>query len=87
MKHMNPPPDIEEFLNDRREALMSLDAVKIRAYMRKWGGESLPYEPRTFWAAVHKAITAAKDLPVEFRQRAKTWLTQRGLESMDDGDL
>jgi hypothetical protein len=78
--------DLDQFLKDRNEALMSLDEIKIRAYLRKYGEEP-PANPTVFWMGVHKAITACTDLPREFRQKSAAWLEIRGSRSMDDGDL
>lgn len=79
-------PDLQEFLRDRDEALLSLDEGKLRAYMRKYG-ETPPSNPVVFWMAVHKAITACMSLPIEFRRASAMWLAVRGSKSMDDGDL
>lgn len=76
----------EEFLKDRREALLSLDKVKIDAYMMKYGERSHPDE-EVYWRGIHKAITASTDLPIEFRRKSKEWLIQRGSDSLDDGDI
>jgi hypothetical protein len=35
----------------------------------------------------HKSITAALALPKAYRQKSKEWLTVRGYQSLDDGDL
>ena len=35
----------------------------------------------------HKSITAAQGLPKGYRQKSKDWLTVRGYQSLDDGDL
>lgn len=40
------------------------------------------------WADVqHKARTGALDLPIDERRISKEWLENRGLQSLDDGDL
>jgi len=78
--------DIQEFLKDRDEALLSLDEVKLRAYMKKYG-ETPPANPAVFWMGVHKAITACQSLPIEFRRKSALWLTLRGSQPMDDGEL
>lgn len=78
--------DLDQFLKDRNEALLSLEEKKIRQYLRKYGQE--PHKnPSVFWMAVHKAITACTALPKDFRQKSKAWLEIRGSQSMDDGDL
>jgi len=78
--------DMQEFLKDRDEALLSLDETKLRAYMRKYGSP-MSEKPEVFWCGVHKAITGCKSLPIEFRRSSAMWLAVRGFKSMDDGDL
>lgn len=82
--------ELQQFLNERNEALLSLDEAKIRAYMDKWSGPDYPLNkasPEVFWRAVHKAITGCISLPLEFRMKSKAWLDERGSNSMDDGEL
>lgn len=80
--------ELEEFLVERREALMSLDEKKIRAYFLKWNGTEMPMASgENFWNAIHKAITGAKDIPIEFRRKSKAWLSERGYGSLDEGEL
>ena len=47
---------MQQFLNDRDEALLSLDETKLRAYMQKYGAQA-PADSNVFWCGVHKAIT------------------------------
>ncbi|WP_027550532.1 hypothetical protein [Bradyrhizobium sp. Cp5.3] len=35
----------------------------------------------------HKAITASRSLPIEYRRKSKAWLIERGYEPLDDGEL
>ena len=78
---------IDQCVQERNAAFLSLDEERIREYMIKWNGVDLPSNPDTFWASVHKAITAVKDLPINFRRQSKKYLTDRGMHSLDDGDL
>jgi hypothetical protein len=78
--------DMDQFLKDRDEALLSLDETKLRAYMKKYGAEA-PAESNVFWCGVHKAITGCQSLPIEFRRKSAAWLAVRGFRSMDDGEL
>lgn len=78
---------IEQFTKERDEAFLSLDESKIRAYHRKWSGKELPSNMDVFWGAIHKAITGATGLPIDFRRKSKAYLDERGLRSLDDGDL
>jgi hypothetical protein len=78
--------DLETWKSDRRNALLSRNREVINAFMIKYGHPSLP-PGELGEAAMHKAITRATDLPLEFRQESKAWLTARNLRSLDDGEL
>lgn len=78
--------EIAAFASERNQALLSMDEDKIRAMVKKWNGTEMP-QGEVFWGAVHKAITGAGSLPIEFRRKSKAWLDERGLKSLDDGDL
>ena len=85
---MNEEAELKQFLQERNAALLSLNEAKIRAVFRKWNeGQEMPRDTELFWASVHKAITACTALPFAFRSRSKAWLAERGLKSLDDGDL
>lgn len=86
MEFMSIKAEISRFNSERDAALLSLDEEKIRAMFRKWNGRELP-EGKVFWGAIHKAITGATNLPIEFRRKSKAWLESQGLRSFDDGDL
>ncbi len=77
--------ELNQFKNDRNEALLSLDHNKIIDYMKKYNIE-IP-RPEVFWVAIHKSITANTQLPLEFRRMSKHYLKEGGFESLDDGDL
>ena len=79
--------EIARFRREQREALLSLDEQKIRAFAFKWNATEMPSTPVTFWGAVHKAITAKKDYPLDIRRQSKAWLTKHNYQSWDDGDL
>lgn len=76
---------VKQFLADRKEALLSLNADVIKAYMGKYGISIPP--PYVFWFAVHKARTADLQLPIESRRESKKWLIEHGSQSLDDGEL
>lgn len=80
--------DIQAWIRERDEALLSLDRAKITAYMLKYGdASSLPSDERVFWITVHKARTGARALPMEARSLSKRWLVERGFSAFDDGDV
>lgn len=78
---------LETFTRERDKALLSLDEYKIRAMFFKFNEREMPANKEVFWAAVHKAITGNLNLPINFRNKSKVYLTDRGLQSLDDGDL
>jgi len=80
--------EIQQFIKERNEAFMSLDEQRIRDYMRKWNKSEMPTNMEVFWGAVHKAITGTgATMPIEFRRKSKAYLDERGLKSLDDGEL
>jgi hypothetical protein len=73
--------EIKEYVRLRREALLSMDEAKIRRFMTENSGGIVPEDPSVFWIAVHKARTAAHDLPEAERLRSHQWLTSKGMAS------
>ena len=78
--------DLAKFVAKRDEILTSLDETRIRAYIAEYD-IPIPTDGALFWPSVHKAITAAKTIPIDVRKKSKEWLTEHGFRSMDDGDL
>src|SRR5262245_9950806 len=83
---------IAEFVKERDAALLTLNRDVILAMYQKWADDDdynrmFNARDEVFWASVHKARTAATSLPLEARHASKTWLSARGLSSMDDGEL
>lgn len=79
--------ELQRYVESRDAALLSLDEGRIRALCREANGNELSSDPVVFWGSVHKAITACKNLPIEFRRESKSWLDEHGLYSLDDGEL
>lgn len=79
--------DIKQFVKERDEALLSMDENKIRAHFLKWNKKELPKDLEVFWMTIHKARTGATSLPMAERQKSKQWLSEKGLHSLDDGDI
>jgi hypothetical protein len=77
---------IREFNEKRNKLLMAHDLEGLRKFLRE-RKMPCPKDNMTMLVTMHKSITAVLSLPKEFRQRSKDWLTQRGLQSLDDGDL
>ena len=76
----------DEFLSDRKHALLSMDKSVINKYCDKYKIK-MPEDEETFWCAIHKARTADLNLPLEERKKSKQWLSERNFQSMDDGEL
>jgi hypothetical protein len=70
---------LDQFLEDRTKALLSMDKYKIVAYFKKYGG-IIPKSEEMFWAGVHQARTALKDLPDSERIASEKWLLERGFD-------
>lgn len=71
----------EKFMRQRRAALLSMDEGKIRRFLRRWSPDVDEPTGRVFWIGVHKARTAALDLPEAERVRSHQWLTAKGFGS------
>lgn len=72
---------LQRFVQERNEALFSLDQNKIKAYMRKYNlqGENCPDD--VFWAGVYKAICNIKNAPEPIVEEARAWLSERGFRT------
>lgn len=82
----DPVMTLQEFNEKRNKLLLAYDREGLRRFLRS---RKMPY-PRdnlTMEITMHKSITAVLTLPKAFRQKSKDWLTERGLQSLDDGDL
>lgn len=65
--------DRDAFLKERRDMLLSLDVKKCRDYARKWGGTVPKHDGTVLWT-MHRARTAAQDIPPIERERSRRWL-------------
>jgi hypothetical protein len=72
---------VSQFLKERTEALLSMNRGKIVAYYRKYG-EIIPKSEEVFWAGVHHARIALKDLPNSERMVSAKWLEERGFNPL-----
>ena len=60
----------------------------VTAFVEFMVGQGLtPPNLATAEVTMHKVITASKGLPMEVRRRSKAWLTLRGSQPLDDGDV
>ena len=68
------------FVQERNEALFSLDRQRITEYFRKRGSD-VPENETVFWAAVYKCICNITDAPAELKEHADMWLRRHGMSS------
>ena len=69
---------MKQFVEERNEALFSLDKEKITQYMKKYGTK-VPNNELIFWAGVCKAICNITDAPLEIKEKASEWLKSHGM--------
>ena len=80
--------EIKAFVKERDEMLLACDIDRMMAFHAKHNPSRPGFRSREVAeAALHKARTAARTLPIEERVASKRWLAARGMSSMDDGDL
>ena len=70
--------DMEKFVRERDEALLSLDKEKIRAYLMKYGVAYEPENEMVWWAGIHKAILGIRSATPEQVERSKKRLEYHG---------
>ena len=70
---------VENLVNERNEALFSLDRKKIEAYLIKHGEPETAKAPDIlFWGSVYKAICGINGVPKNVLDQAVHWLTANG---------
>ncbi len=69
---------MNQFLKDRREALLSMDKKKIEQYMKKYDVRFKPSNDLVFWTAIHKARCNLLDFPIEEKEKSRKWLHEHG---------
>lgn len=74
---------MEAFVKERNEALLSLDRKKIERYLKKYGVKP-PSNERVFWAGVHKAIIQIPSVPLERKMHSAVWLKEHGFSTRID---
>lgn len=82
--------EIKAFVKEHDEMLLALDIDKCIAFHKKHNpGIEMPSSHDLVLAAMHKARTAARSLPLEERKKSKRWLKEHNMDTMplDDGDL
>jgi hypothetical protein len=82
----NPRISLQQFVKERNHVLLYQGPSDLKEFLKK-RGLPVPKNKQLMELTWHKSITAAKSLPLEYRQKSKDWLTVRGYHSLDDGDL
>lgn len=72
--------EIAKFVQDRNEALLSLDESKIRVFAVAYG-IALPIHDQTFWGMVHKARLEIPTLSEEAHKVSREWLHKHGMKT------
>lgn len=79
---------IAAFCRERDAMLLAADVDRSIAFGRKHNPDVPPPSSRhVAEISMHKAITSVRTLPLEHRRKSYRWLTERGYESHDDGEL
>jgi len=76
----------KRYVRERNEMLLRGSVEEMLQFMRRWEIPT-PTDLHVAEITLHKAITAARSLPIEYRKRSKQWLDERKYTSHDDGDL
>ena len=71
---------LEKIIQERNEALFSLDREKIQAYCKKYGEYEMADLPDpVFWGSVYKAICQINGAPEAVVSKAKAWLAEHSM--------
>ena len=79
MKGVYGMTEITQFVQERNEALFSLDRQIIERYFRK-RGLSCPKDDTLFWAIVYKCICEICSAPEDLTAKAREWLISHGMQ-------
>lgn len=76
-----------EAYNERRNAILIKGNLnEVEALLAENSGMK-PSSREVTEIMLHKCRTAVLKLPIELRKASKQWLAERGMKSLDDGDL
>ena len=78
--------ELKAFVKARDEMLLKGSIDDLRAFMQAYD-MPFPEDDKSAELTLHKTITAAVDLPMEYRRKSKQWLLERGCMPLDDGDV
>lgn len=74
---MNPHPDFEKFLVDRRKAFEIFTEESIRSLCLKYS-LNIPSDEKVFWLGAHKARSNMTDIDLKYVYESVKWLMKRG---------
>ena len=69
--------DMQAFVKERDEALLSLDKNKILEYCKKYS-VPIPDDEEVFWAGIHKARIHTNSIPLDAKLDSCMWLGEHG---------
>ena len=72
---------LQRRVQERNEALFSLDKNKIMAYLRKYNLPTEASSDTVFWAGIYKAICNIRNAPEPIVEEARAWLNERGFST------
>ena len=70
--------ELEDFLKQRDEALLSLDKEKITAFAELSSQRKVTIDDNIFWAGVHYARLGVVYFSEEVKQVSRQWLKENG---------
>jgi len=78
--------DLAKFIQQRNEALLSLDREKIVAYAKAYG-VPMPEDETLLWASVHRArLTLTAGIPELEKEKSRVWLREHGYRPVGVGE-
>lgn len=77
-------PKIKEWAKERNEAVRSLDVEKMKAFLRKYDPAAELPSDKVLEITMRKALYNTFGAPIEERQAAAQWLSDRGYNTSAD---
>lgn len=71
--------NMKQFVQDRDDALRSLDKEKIIAYCKKYNA-NIPQDEKVLFAGVHKARLGITNITVDEQVESAIWLLENGFK-------
>ncbi len=72
---------MKKFIEERDNAILSLDRDKIIAYSNKYKIK-MPKEDLVFWCGVHKAVLGIKSATPEQKENSMKWLKEHNFHGL-----